>query len=72
MLAKTTSELRASSLFTQVAGPLSPTGASLPPADYAALHAGLGPAGKLPAVQPATGNADQGPAGRLPAVPGHG
>jgi putative drug exporter of the RND superfamily len=62
VLAKTTSELRASSLFTQVAGPLSPTGASLPPADYAALHAGLGPAGQLPAVQPTTGNATKVPA----------
>ena len=62
VLAKTTSELRASSLFTQVAGPLSPTGASLPPADYAALHAGLGPAGQLPAVQPTTGNAAKVPA----------
>jgi putative drug exporter of the RND superfamily len=62
VLAKTTSELRASSLFTQVAGPLSPTGASLPPADYAALHAGLGPAGQLPAIQPTTGNATKVPA----------
>src|ERR1700722_12666821 len=62
VLAKTTSELRASSLFTQVAGPLSPTGASLPPADYAALHAGLGPAGQLPAVQTTTGNAAKVPA----------
>jgi RND superfamily putative drug exporter len=57
VLAKTTSELRASSLFTQVAGPLSPTGASLPPASYAALHASLGPAGQLPAAQPTTGPA---------------
>jgi len=63
VLAKTTSELRASSLFTQVAGPLSPTGASLPPADYAALHAGLGPAGQLPAAQPATGPATKVPPG---------
>jgi RND superfamily putative drug exporter len=61
VLAKTATELRASSLFTQVAAPLSPTGAALPPADYTALHTGLGPAGALPAQQPTTG-----PATRVP------
>jgi RND superfamily putative drug exporter len=61
VLARATSELRASSLFTKVAGPLSPTGAALPPADYAALHAGLGPAGALPATPPATGPATKVP-----------
>jgi putative drug exporter of the RND superfamily len=63
VLTKTTNELRASSLFTKVAGPLSPTGAALPPADYAALHAGLGPAGALPAVPPTTGPATKVPLG---------
>jgi RND superfamily putative drug exporter len=63
VLAKTATELRASSLFTKVAAPLSPTGAALPPADYAALHAGLGPAGALPATQPTTGPATKVPPG---------
>jgi RND superfamily putative drug exporter len=63
VLATATSELHASSLFTKVAGPLSPTGATLPPADYAALHAVLGPAGALPATPPTTGPAAGVPAG---------
>ena len=63
VLAKTTTELRASRLFTQVAGPLSPTGAALPPADYAALHAGLGPAGALPPTPPTTGRRPRSRAG---------
>jgi RND superfamily putative drug exporter len=63
VLTKTTNELRASPLFTQVAGPLSPTGAALPPADYGLLHAGLGPAGQLPAVQPTSGPATKVPPG---------
>ncbi|MGH3274846.1 MAG: MMPL family transporter [Streptosporangiaceae bacterium] len=62
-LAKATSEMRASSLFTQVAGPLSPTGTALPPAEYAALHAMLGPARDLPPASPASGPASHIPAG---------
>ena len=53
-LAAATTQLRASGLFTQVAGPLNPAGAAMTPAQYTALHARLGPAGLLPAV-PATG-----------------
>ncbi|MGH3408903.1 MAG: MMPL family transporter [Streptosporangiaceae bacterium] len=52
VLAKATSEMKASSLFTQVSGPLNPAGAVLPPATYAALHSQLGPAKALPPVQP--------------------
>ncbi len=53
VLAKVTSEMKGSSLFSQVAGPLNPAGATLPPAAYARLHATLGPAAALPPVQPA-------------------
>ncbi len=42
-----------SGLFTQVAGPLNPAGASLTPAQFAQLHALLGPPGALPPVPPA-------------------
>ena len=52
VLAKATSEMKASSLFTQVSGPLNPAGAVLPPAAYAALHAALGPAKALPPTPP--------------------
>ena len=51
-LAAATSQLRASGLFTQVAGPLNPAGAALTPAQYTALHARLGPAKALPAAPP--------------------
>jgi putative drug exporter of the RND superfamily len=51
-LAAATSQLQATGLFTQVAGPLNPAGATLTPAQYTALHAKLGPAGALPAVPP--------------------
>ncbi len=51
-LAAGTSQLRATGLFTQVAGPLNPAGAALTPAQYTALHAKLGPAKALPAAQP--------------------
>jgi RND superfamily putative drug exporter len=51
-LAAATSQLRATGLFTQVAGPLNPAGAALTPAQYTALHAKLGPAKALPAVPP--------------------
>ena len=53
-LAAATTQLRASGLFTQVAGPLNPAGAAMAPAQYTALHARLGPAGLLPAI-PAAG-----------------
>jgi RND superfamily putative drug exporter len=53
VLAKATSEMQASSLFTQVSGPLNPAGATLSPAVYAQLHASLGPAKALPPVPPA-------------------
>jgi putative drug exporter of the RND superfamily len=53
VLAKATSEMQASSLFTQVAGPLNPTGATLSAATYARLHATLGPAQALPPTPPA-------------------
>ena len=52
-LATATSQLRASGLFTQVTGPLNPTGAPLTPAQYTALHTRLGPAKTLPPVPPA-------------------
>jgi RND superfamily putative drug exporter len=52
-LAATEAQLRATGLFTQVAGPLNPAGAALTPAQYTLLHARLGPAGALPAVEPA-------------------
>jgi len=51
-LATATSQLRASGLFTQVTGPLNPTGAVLTPAQYTALHSQLGPAKALPPVPP--------------------
>jgi putative drug exporter of the RND superfamily len=51
-LAAATDQLRASDLFTQVTGPLNPTGAELTPAEYTALHAELGPAKNLPIVPP--------------------
>jgi RND superfamily putative drug exporter len=53
ILAKAASEMKqATSLFTQVAGPLNPAGAVLPPAVYARLHSTLGPPQALPAIQP--------------------
>ncbi len=51
-LAKATTQLQASGLFTQVTGPLN-AGAPLTPAEFAALHLRLGPAKALPAVPPA-------------------
>jgi putative drug exporter of the RND superfamily len=54
VLAATTADLRASSLFSKVAGPLSPAGLTIPPEAYGLLHARLGPAGALPAI-PAPG-----------------
>jgi putative drug exporter of the RND superfamily len=52
VLAKATSEMHGSRLFTQVAGPLNPAGATLPPAVYTRLHATLGPAQALPPIPP--------------------
>jgi RND superfamily putative drug exporter len=52
VLAKATTLMQHSSLFTQVAGPLNPAGVILPPADYARLHAALGPAKSLPPTPP--------------------
>ena len=46
-------QLSGSGLFTKIAGPLDPTGYALTPAQYAALHARLGPARLLPPVPPA-------------------
>ena len=51
-LARATSQLRATSLFTQVTGPLNPAGAPLAPATYTALYRTLGPARALPPVPP--------------------
>ncbi len=49
-LAKATSELRATRLFTQVAGALNPVGGvTLTAAQYQSLYSELGPPGKLPA-----------------------
>ncbi|MGH3304813.1 MAG: MMPL family transporter, partial [Streptosporangiaceae bacterium] len=63
-LSKATAELRATGLFTQVAGALNPVGGiTLTAAEYQGLYGALGPPGKLPATPPA---ADlQG--GRIPA-----
>ncbi len=48
-VAKATAELRASGLFTQVTGPLSPVGGvTLTPAQYRGLYGALGPANALP------------------------
>jgi RND superfamily putative drug exporter len=52
-LATAASKLQESGLFTQVSGPLNPTGAQLTPAQFTALHAKLGPAKALPPTPPA-------------------
>jgi RND superfamily putative drug exporter len=52
-LASATAQLQSSHLFTQVSGPLNPSGAALTPAQFTALHARLGPAKLLPPVPPA-------------------
>jgi RND superfamily putative drug exporter len=46
-------ELKASGLFTQVSGPLNPTGATLTPTQFAELHAALGNPKVLPPTPPA-------------------
>jgi putative drug exporter of the RND superfamily len=64
-VAKATTELRASGLFTQVTGPLSPVGGiTLTPSQYLGLYGALGPAGKLAA----TPTASQLLHGRIPAT----
>jgi RND superfamily putative drug exporter len=60
VLAAAEGKLRASGLFTQVTGPLDPTGVALTPAQFTALHAALGPAKALPPVPP--------PGTRIPAI----
>jgi RND superfamily putative drug exporter len=63
-LAKATSELQASSLFTKVSGALNPVGGiTLTPAQFAGLCGALGPANKLPPV-PSRAALDH---GRIPA-----
>ena len=52
-LATAESSLERSGQFTQLAGPLNPTGTSLTPAEYARLHARLGPPNRLPVTEPA-------------------
>jgi RND superfamily putative drug exporter len=52
VLAAAEAKLRASGLFTQVTGPLDPTGVALTPAQFSQLHAALGPAKRLPPVPP--------------------
>jgi len=63
-LAKATSELAASPLFTKVTGPLNPVGGiTLKGSQFAGLCSALGPAGKLPAT-PSAAALDH---GRIPA-----
>jgi RND superfamily putative drug exporter len=50
------SQLQASGLFTTVAGPLNPNGATLTPAQLTALHDKLGPPQLLPATPPSGTN----------------
>jgi putative drug exporter of the RND superfamily len=52
-VAAATSQLKASSLFTGVTGPLNPAGVTLTGAQYQALHAALGNPAALPSVPPA-------------------
>jgi putative drug exporter of the RND superfamily len=52
-LATATRQLQASTLFTQVSGPLNPVGITLTPTQFAELHAALGPAKDLPPTEPA-------------------
>jgi RND superfamily putative drug exporter len=52
-IARAGQQLTGSGLFTKITGPLDPTGYALTPAQYAALHARLGPANRLPPVPPA-------------------
>ncbi len=52
VLATAASKLQATGLFTQVTGPLNPTGTALTPTQFAELHAALGPANALPPTPP--------------------
>ncbi len=51
-LAAAEASLQASRAFTQLAGPLNPTGTTLSPTQYAQLHARLGPPARLPITEP--------------------
>jgi RND superfamily putative drug exporter len=53
-LATAAGQLRASGLFTSLAGPLDPNGTSLSPAAYASARAALGDPRKLPLAEPAS------------------
>ena len=55
VLSAGTSALKSSPLFTQVTGPLNPVGFAITPAQYAGLHAALGPAQKLSPIAPTGG-----------------
>ena len=55
VLGTATSELKASKLFTTVAGPLNPVGVLLTPTQYAELHGALGSASTLSPVPPKGG-----------------
>jgi RND superfamily putative drug exporter len=55
--------LRRSPLFSSIIAPLDPNGTAIAPAALTRLHALLGPAGAVPAVQPA-----RGPAAAVPAA----
>ncbi|HET9657004.1 MAG TPA: MMPL family transporter [Kineosporiaceae bacterium] len=61
-VAEATRLLSSDALFTKVTGPLNPAGVALPGAQYAQLHALLGPAGALP-PQPSAAIAAKVPAG---------
>jgi putative drug exporter of the RND superfamily len=52
VLATAAGELKSSGLFTKVIGPLNPTGYTLSPSQFTALHSLLGPAKKLPPTPP--------------------
>ena len=55
VLGTATAKLAASSLFTQVTGPLNPVGVKLTPTQYAELYGALGPAKALPPTPPKGG-----------------
>jgi len=55
VLGTVTAQLKASSLFTQVVGPLNPVGVQLTPTQYAELHNALGSAKALSPVPPKGG-----------------
>jgi putative drug exporter of the RND superfamily len=59
-LATLQTELKADSQFGKLSGPLNATGAALTPAQYAQLHATLGPPSSLPASAPGSAGGGQG------------